>query len=209
MFDSWTDEQFIAWLAGFMDGEGCIYLQTKQQHSVEITLANTEREVMCAIYERMQMGVLNETTYSKSEWKTKYTWRIRNYDDACSLLTRLLPFLVIKRAKAEEAIQRVNMAYAIRDAMNERNQQVRAMKAQGTSTKEIASLFDLSVASVNAICAGQYYEGKRPRNFVKKEMSSWMERTISKHMGSTPNVRTQVTKIPSLPAQDDKEYHSR
>lgn len=208
MFDTWTDEQFYPWLAGFFDGEGCVYLHIKQQHSVDVSISNTNRAVIEGIYNRVRLGSLSETTYTKAEWKTKYTWRIRSYDDAHAFLSQLLPFLIIKRDAAIEAIHRVDMAYAIRNAMIERNQEIRAMKKQGTPSKEIAKVFEMSVASINAIVAGKYYESTQPRNHIKRKMTSYMERTVNKHAGTTPNVRTQVTKIPSLPAPSDKESHS-
>lgn len=196
MFESWTDEQFYPWLAGFFDGEGCVYLQIKQQHSVEVSISNTNRAVIEGIYDRVCLGTLTETTYGKAEWKTKYTWRVRDYRDARVFLLRLLPFLVIKQNAAIEAIARVDTAYAIRDAMIERNQQIRAMKKDGASTKELAALFELSTSSINMIVAGTYYEGTQPRNHIRRKMSSYMEHTINKHAGVTPIVRTETIKIP-------------
>jgi DNA-binding CsgD family transcriptional regulator len=208
MFDTWTDDQFITWLAGFMDGEGCIYLKIKQQHSVDLTIANTNRAVIMGIHDKLQLGCVEEITYMKAEWKTKYVWRVRNYDDVYTVLIKLLPFLVIKQEKAKEAIQRIEMAYAIRNAMTERNQQIREMKRQGAPTREIAITFGLSPSSINMICAGTYYEGKRPRNHIKRKMSSYMERTVNKHAGTTPNVRTRVTKIPLSVEQEAEEQRS-
>ena len=43
MFDNWTDDQFAAWLAGFFDGEGCIYLGNKKATSDDGDLSGDDR----------------------------------------------------------------------------------------------------------------------------------------------------------------------
>ncbi|RJQ10892.1 MAG: hypothetical protein C4551_01930 [Bacillota bacterium] len=102
MFDTWTDDQFYAWLAGFFDGEGCIHIPN--QPGIDVSISNTSQALIEAIRVRVGLGIIEEITFSKENWRTKYSWRVRRYSEAESLLLRIRPFLTIKAAKADEAL---------------------------------------------------------------------------------------------------------
>ena len=103
MFENWNDDQFAAWLAGFFDGEGCVYIP--QTPGIELSIANTNREVIEAIHRRLAIGIIMEVTFDQEGWKTKYHWRVRTYDEAYALLKIIRPYLTIKASKADQAIE--------------------------------------------------------------------------------------------------------
>jgi hypothetical protein len=100
----WSETE-TAYLAGLVDGEGCIQIrQVKQKpYMIWLVISNTDKAVMewvesmfgAGLYVRLPQNV---------RWKTCYHVRVQG-ERACILLRRLVPFLRIKRQKAETAIK--------------------------------------------------------------------------------------------------------
>lgn len=191
MFTEWSDEQFNCWLAGFFDGEGCVYLHKKQTHSVEINISNTQAGVITAIHERVRVGQVVCTTYNRAEWKSKYSWRIRNYDDVGTFLRRVTPFLVIKREQALAALARIDAAQVEKEKLIARNRSIIDMAAAGVSGVEIARRFGVSQSLVAGIKTGRIQVGKKTRNNFKRQITTWNEKTIDKHAGRGHKVTTR------------------
>ncbi len=149
MFETFSDEIFMAWFAGFFDGEGCIYTNPDGK-AMEITVANTERDVIRAIHERLGFGIISETTFSTHNWKTKYQWRLRNMPEIHALLSRMRPYLTIKACKADRAMELAASYIHQRREMAERNKSVLEMLKTHRQF-EVADAFGLTRQTVATI----------------------------------------------------------
>jgi DNA-binding CsgD family transcriptional regulator len=163
--DKWSEEQFICWLAGFFDGEGCIHLPPR---GIDVSIASTDRAVIEAIQAHTCIGVINVVTYDRAEWRTKYHWRVRNLPEAGALLRRLRPFLFIKAAQAYLAIQRCDAWDAKRVSLAARNAEIIALAGSGVSHREISRRFGLDARgrTVSYIVRGIIADGSHPRKVV-------------------------------------------
>jgi hypothetical protein len=103
------NETFKSWLAGFIDGEGCIGTNGKSKQ-IRITIANTNKEVLLLI-QKLYGGCLVTQKHTKHpDWKTAYrlSWSSKK---ALSVLYDVLPYLILKQSQAKicltiNAIQR-------------------------------------------------------------------------------------------------------
>lgn len=131
-----TDEQFAAWLAGFFDGEGCIYLP--KGPGVEISIGNTNKKVIYMIFKRLGVGIVSRTRYTRPEWKDKYSWRVRNYPQVERILVLMRPFLAIKGRKADEALARIKDRMSVRMEKHRRNHMVMDLVESGMRRVDVA-----------------------------------------------------------------------
>ena len=153
MFDDMNDDQFFAWLAGFFDGEGCLYFRTNRP-GFEITIANTDKAVIVGIRDRLKIGVIQEVTYSKENWKTKYAWRVRNYNDCEIVLRPISKFVTVKRNKVISGLARIDDLKEQRKKQDERNMEIVSLAKSGKRYREIAVQFNLSYRTIAMICQG-------------------------------------------------------
>jgi len=105
------------YLAGIIDGEGCIMLarhlgkRGKYVYHVYVAIANTsvalhhwlEQRLPGAGYvrQRRRVKVDARSTSNQPLWRTGYDWIISGNRVAMVLLREITPYLVIKRAQAE------------------------------------------------------------------------------------------------------------
>lgn len=98
----------IEYLAGFMDGEGCISLiqngRKRTSLSVRVTLTNTNVIVLTELHKEFG-GTLSNGFRQKQRplWKTRFHL-IWYCEKAATLLRRLQPFLIVKRPQVELAL---------------------------------------------------------------------------------------------------------
>lgn len=180
MFDNWTDDQFAAWLAGFFDGEGCIYLGNKKATAFEVSVSNTNRQVIEGIFERVKVGYLMEITFKNNDWNTKYTWRVRRFEDCNYVLNIMVPYLVIKKDKALEGIRRYNAAVESKRNLDLRNATIIEMAKAGMRQVDIAQEFGLTQTAICAIVKGRSGTGKKTRNLT--QMRRYEENDHKKHV---------------------------
>jgi hypothetical protein len=169
MFEQWTDEQFIIWFAGFFDGEGCIYIP--KGPGAEVSVANTNREVIEAIHQRLNLGIVVEVEFVSHNWNTKYHWRLRNLPEIYDLLTRLRPFLTIKAEKADRALAKAGLYVEAKRALAERNVGILEM-LKTHKQHEVATAFNLTrqtVATVSATGGRIKKMGRRRRSDVRPD----------------------------------------
>jgi alkanesulfonate monooxygenase SsuD/methylene tetrahydromethanopterin reductase-like flavin-dependent oxidoreductase (luciferase family) len=194
MFEHFTDEQFACWLAGFFDGEGCVYLP--KGSGVALIIANTNEAVIRAIHGRLGIGVVTTTTFDNPRWKTKYTWETKRYDEAGAFLRAVRPFLTIKAPKADDALAKIDAALARQQAMLDRNRAiVEAVDAGGTHA-EVAKRFGIHRTGVTALVSAFRRTGAVVRNRRAPRKS------LSSHVTSSKiplAVRTRQTSRTSAP----------
>lgn len=99
-----TPEQ-AAYIAGFLDGEGSVILYMRRDTvALRVTFANTNRHVLEWIQEHISVGnIIGKPRRIGSNHKVGFMLLI-NSDSALTLLTQVLPYLIIKREQAQIAI---------------------------------------------------------------------------------------------------------
>lgn len=93
-----------AYLAGLIDGEGCITKVRVNQNfrAWRVAIFNTDKAVMdwlCAMG-----GNIHWRRPGAAGWKSCAQWHVSNARDMIALLTAVAPYLIIKKAKAIRAI---------------------------------------------------------------------------------------------------------
>lgn len=98
------------YLAGFIDGEGCIVITKHKrstcrvpQHTLRIQIANTSEEVIAWIYKRTG-GSISKVKSQKSHYRQCYTVCIGAIN-AYKLLKCLVNILIVKKQQALWAIK--------------------------------------------------------------------------------------------------------
>jgi hypothetical protein len=103
----------LAYAAGFIDGEGCIDFYTRhytcvmdtsvtiKSHS-RIRVNNTNEEVLLWLQTKFGGSVFIAKTNPKH--KHQWTWQLVEERKVNNLLRLLLPYLIVKREKAERIL---------------------------------------------------------------------------------------------------------
>ena len=97
---AFPEEVFWAYMAGFVDAEGCIHLTTRD-HDVLLRIGNTHR---CVLLFLRQHALASGSVTSHPATSTRMTaaHELSFYNQRCAtVLTHILPFLHIKRQQAE------------------------------------------------------------------------------------------------------------
>lgn len=109
-----TDQS--AWLAGFIDGEGCINLYPANQgrltvgFSVRVSIANTHLPTLEHIQEMLGFGTIVKVRKDTTVDKPGYALWFENAPDIIRLLEEISPWLV---TKAEQASILLDFAYTV------------------------------------------------------------------------------------------------
>jgi deoxycytidine triphosphate deaminase len=90
-----------AWLAGIIDGEGCLSVHDK---GVRLTVTNTDKEMLELARSLTGVGQIYEKDDGDPKHKVRYDWVVTRSRHVQELLVRVLPYMVIKRAKALDLI---------------------------------------------------------------------------------------------------------
>lgn len=100
-----TDRE-AAYLAGIIDGEGCIHFLKDNGRSVRVTVVNTS-----ALLIDWLRGVGGHVTVNRHRFSEKrksqkrvHAWTVGSWRTVHDVLEQVAPFMIIKRAKAEHAI---------------------------------------------------------------------------------------------------------
>lgn len=99
-------ETDAAYIAGFLDGEGSILLTLRANGSVSmlVTVANTNAEVIEWLIGVTNVGRLFSRTPRSDRHRGTYWWQA-NADAAYGLLEQVRPYLKIKAAQADLALE--------------------------------------------------------------------------------------------------------
>jgi len=102
-------EQYVA---GFFDGEGCVYSQLQwiqgkyekyPRISVQVTIAQTDLNILKLIEKwfggKTKIHMLNRTT------KTCYQWRVVGKIEVMRFLNTIRPYVVVKKEQVELALE--------------------------------------------------------------------------------------------------------
>jgi hypothetical protein len=97
-----------AYLAGFIDGEGCISAQDDKRYAgqcfLQLHISQKDGRVIDWLHGTFGGNVFENITSGWTAGSTIYRWDIYS-DGAANLLKKTLPFLRVKKRQAELAIQ--------------------------------------------------------------------------------------------------------
>jgi len=103
----WEDTE-IAYLAGIIDGEGCIYDGTnnKSNNSWRLTINTTDLSLFHWLESKLGKGCsYRERRRDKSNRRQLYTFQAVAINDVLEILEYVSPYLIIKKEKALECIK--------------------------------------------------------------------------------------------------------
>ena len=96
-----------AYLAGFFDGEGSIVIRKRGKDNyypqIQLSLSNTDELSIKFLHESLGGRVLSIKP-SNPKYKTQYSWRLTRNADSKTALELMLPWLIIKKERAEAAL---------------------------------------------------------------------------------------------------------
>lgn len=107
-----TDPAILGYIAGILDGEGSVTIvhqKCRMQPNVMISIASTTAELhewLCATLG----GRSFERRINHLGTKPVWYWQIGASRDVQALLQAILPYMIIKRAKAQEALSIIERA---------------------------------------------------------------------------------------------------
>jgi hypothetical protein len=122
MLDHLSEREFNIWLAGFFDGEGCVYFPKPGYGGMRVTLANTIKSVIFGIFDRIKLGTIEICKYDLKKWKDKNLLILNRYSDCHKFLKRIQPFLTLKKEKADFGIAKCEAYFK---KVNERHKNIR------------------------------------------------------------------------------------
>lgn len=96
------------WIAGFIDGEGCIgaYKIGTKWHSIHpaVTVNNTSQVSINTLYELTQLGhiaPLDKPSNCKPQWR----WSVNSFVEVSILLRVLAPYMLTRRQQADLVLE--------------------------------------------------------------------------------------------------------
>jgi hypothetical protein len=103
----------LAYFAGIVDGEGCIYCYEKRvdgkyiTRSAGIQVANTSEALIQWLMKFHKGSTWTIVAPRYHQNKHVFVWRLCKSKEAYLLLKKILPYLVIKKSKAEDVIAKL------------------------------------------------------------------------------------------------------
>lgn len=105
---SFMSETDAAWLAGFFDGEGSIFVykggRGGKYDCYAISLPNTNFDSIEHCFNITGVGLISKKTKRIDHHKQQFQWRVNVQKDILRVLKRLAPYLVVKKQKALDMI---------------------------------------------------------------------------------------------------------
>lgn len=108
------DDLFLAWAAGFFDGEGCVLVEMSKEKecrhgyrtSLHTTVTQTSVPCLQLFLERFGGSIVTteNKTPSGRRWAVQYRWSVRN-EKALQFLQAIEPFVVVKKEQVQAALK--------------------------------------------------------------------------------------------------------
>jgi hypothetical protein len=100
-----------AYLAAMVDGEGYIHINPKGRRIIRVSVANTSAELMDWLRSIGGYVTSNRHSYSpeRKSQKIVYAWHTSSWRTCANVLRQILPYMIIKTAKANTAIDLLYM----------------------------------------------------------------------------------------------------
>ena len=109
-----TTKLFLAWAAGFFDGEGCVIVEISKEkkcrHGFRTYLhaTVTQTSLPCLELYLKEFGGSIKTSDCRTpngrRWAVQYTWVVRN-ENAANFLRAIQPYTIVKREQVNVALR--------------------------------------------------------------------------------------------------------
>lgn len=101
-----SDKEF-AYLAGIFDGEG--YLSVDRKGYWRLGIGNTHRPLIDWLANKIKHTRVKQHRRIKETWKLMWYWELSDNIKIKALLDILLPYLIVKKKKATEALSAIKL----------------------------------------------------------------------------------------------------
>lgn len=122
------------YIAGFFDGEGTV---STSGNKIRISIPQTNKEVLEEIKNFLGFGNILTEKLRKAHWKQSWVFYTTNSRDSVSFLDKVLPFLIVKKKKSEEAKVLYKSYLDSKEVKKEKYNDAITMVKQGKSYREI------------------------------------------------------------------------
>ncbi len=92
-----------AYVAGFFDGEGSLHMD-RYESTVQLRIDNTFRRAIVEIKSFVKCGTISNRGRAKPYHKDRIRLTVSNHSDVLRILEGMLPYLIVKRERAEAMI---------------------------------------------------------------------------------------------------------
>lgn len=169
---NFSEDAFIGYVAGFLDGEGSIiFNKVKGNYYIRCVFTNTHEPVLLLIKERLGFGTILKKKIEKN-CKQCFFLYVNSFDDAERLLRLVRPYLIIKAAKADDALAIIDKRSKAIASHKERDETILSEIKKGVSQTEIAKRFGLSQQMISSIKLGRTWPSNRPTGRSRRSPSA-------------------------------------
>ena len=119
-------EQFLSWFAGFLDGEGCFSIVLAKQRTandflavkpqIRVGLKNTSNETSLISYIQSNIGAGKIYYSNKNKENGVVYWQTTKLSEAIEVTKKVLPFLILKKKRAENFLRALEIWVNTRQA---------------------------------------------------------------------------------------------
>jgi len=104
-----TQQESLAYTAGCLDGEGCIYLhqskdlihnKTERRLVPGVNVANTDRRMAVFIHDLLKWGSISRS-HKKHRWKSCWVFQVSDRAKILDFLVQIRPYLKLKHKQAD------------------------------------------------------------------------------------------------------------
>jgi hypothetical protein len=112
-----TDPIIIGYFCGLLDGEGHLQI-AKGSRSVgcKMSIYSTTPEIMQWLTKHFGGKVIYDKARVRRGWKPIGAWSLYRAQDVAALLNVILPYLIIKKPKAERALALFRDKFKVQDS---------------------------------------------------------------------------------------------
>jgi hypothetical protein len=172
-----TNKIFLSWLAGFIDGDGCIFITLKKQITrnpylaVNAAISINQRSDYKWILEYVQKNIGCGKIYLSGNYgtaKSKAYWQTTTMGDTIAVLEKVLPYLVIKKEQAKKTIQ--CLKYWMSSKQNFKD---RAMGLKVRKRADVLKIVDVATHLNSNMRGSTRYRGYKDYNYWKPLIEQW------------------------------------
>jgi len=170
-------KEFLIWLAGFVDGDGCIFITLREQktkHSylaINAAINVTQRDdygwICDYVKDNLGMGKVYYANKGKGPSGKSY-WQTTRMEDTIKVLTLLKPFLVIKKIQAEKAIKCLGYWINTRQNFGLRGQGLKTRKR-----KDVLEIVRVATSLNSNMRNSSRHRGYKDYNYWKPLIEQW------------------------------------
>jgi len=155
--EKWNADVFAGYLAGLLDGEGCIEIQGT--YSVRIRIANTVKPTLDAVCARLGFGrIIEYARPPKLNYQRLFCYEVSNVRDVERFFDVCGDYVHMKVARRDEALLICAEVRKRVKLTDQRNHEILAAIATGEVQNHIARRFGVSPQLVSRIKKGHTWK---------------------------------------------------